>query len=252
MHENVLDILRAGDRYRAPYASAFHCDGHALLKQIAAPTLLCAGARDPLATHLDRLAPTPHFEIRRHGPERASGWENMAQWLAARAKSAAPDWPPPGVDDLGVTRGVLGNLRAWELGVERGRPLVLVHAPGSSLEAEAARASREGASRRVLLLERPLHGESGDGDMRTELARSTWCDAEIVYEPGPAPPTLNPHWDGAHLTTAWRYAWRCALFEPWDVAEAQHARTGAPDVDAVHAHAVDLLKSWRAFAPSVF
>jgi hypothetical protein len=149
--------------------------------------------------------------------------------------------PDPGADEAGIARRFVRGRRVYAKTAGAGRPLVLQHGRGAAIEAMLSRLAAAG--RPVLAAERPLHGESGDSetDIAAELG---WTDAEIIADPDLDPPDLTPRWDGGHLAAAWRFAWRNALHDPWTRPDHAHARRIAPDVVALHAIVVDLLK-WR-------
>ena len=164
LHANAIDMLDAGDAYRAPYASAFGFRPEDWLDRITAPIFLGATGGDPLRVHLARgpLAPLPSsiFETQ------AQLVDAAATHLAAYPGDPAPQPASAGAAADGLTRGFAsaqGKTLAWRGRLEgAGRPLVLLHEAGGSAETFLPALAASAARRPVVAFDLPGHGASGD------------------------------------------------------------------------------------------
>ncbi|MBI1684723.1 alpha/beta fold hydrolase [Caulobacter hibisci] len=163
LHEEALDLLRAGDAYRSGYLAAFQSDA-ALPARLATPSLLVASRPDPLSGHLERLAAPPSGVEHRltdtwDGAEAAS-----RQFLRDHAGEPAEIAGAP----CRTHRFVDIRDDAFEgrlhLGLKpgRGAGALLVHGPGGS-----HRTALDAAARRrgpLAALDWPGHGLSDAAD----------------------------------------------------------------------------------------
>jgi pimeloyl-ACP methyl ester carboxylesterase len=179
LQEVALDFLRAGDHYRKPYAAALSNDGAARLRCISTPTLVTAHPLDPLAAHFDRLTDLPDcIEIRRAD---LAGARRMPQaiidFLSNHDAGAATGGPVSVAADRGFAHA--GSLKLHWIGALNGtaRPLLLLHDAGGSSRLFADAVAAIAATRPVIAVDLPGHGES-DGD-DSALASAT-AIAEIV------------------------------------------------------------------------
>jgi pimeloyl-ACP methyl ester carboxylesterase len=271
---NALDMLKAGDSYRAPYAAAFRFEAAPILTRMTQPCLLTASPRDPLFAHLQRAAftQTSHYDaIDATGDDRASALARCFETLGSGG-DPAPAPATSGTDASGETRGYL-KCAGGEIGF-RGRAdagTIVLHDAGES----AALIHAEGA----ISVDLPGHGEAGwtwaqaptrARDFAEAMAPvlAQWPGAtvsgnglgariagEISGKPIPAhasppPPDLEARWDGTHLLSAWRYLRRTAIFTHWDRPDSAHYRSLLGALDAAHLNArlIALLLSRRAHA----
>ncbi len=197
--------------------------------------------------------------------------------------------PPSRVADaFAQTAGAAQHLRGASGGA--GRPLVLLHpSPGGprSLDAQMQRLA---GLRPVLAPSLPGHGESAatahiddaslldavehgllaagiaEADIEGSGAGSAlapalaarrpalWqCRVEPTRRTAAQPPgPFTPRDDGGHLFAAWQHARDDSVLGPWWDRRERHACGDAIDVQAVHRHAVEVLKeapaaaAWRA------
>lgn len=173
LHQMAMDLLRAGDDYRAPYAAAFRYQPGAALAQLAVPTRVGARADDMLLPHLARLGPvaeTVHVEPL---PADRPAWGAHLWAEILTGLAGLPDAPPAPIESLPANAGPLtrlGNVFAGPSGQRlhlRGalggsaRPLVLLHdSPGGArgLDRQALQAAAQG--RMVVAPDLPCHGDS--------------------------------------------------------------------------------------------
>lgn len=276
IHANVMDLCKAGDHHRAPYAAAFRFEARAVLSKLVMPTWITASPNDPLFAHLQRL-PRSTSRMDALPADRTAALAAMADWLAAKAQAQAPTQAAAGVDAEGETRGYW-RLKQGAVGFRGAPDARAFHLLDAG---ESIRGRRASAGERIIDL--PGHGEAGADwvsipDTVDELAAlfdhrdsGRWSGdglgarvaARISGErdPGPfsdpAPPDLAPRWDGGHLQSAWRYLRRSAIYTRWDAPTEEHWRP-APfnlDAEAMQQRMLDLLlaarhlpHAWRARA----
>jgi len=177
----ALDMLLAGDAYRAPYAAAFRFLPAQVLPQLTQPTWLAAREDDMLRPHLQRLAPLPGTVSLHTLPAKGPAWAAQVwAWLGAAAAGLpdAPAVPAPATHPTAWTSQLLGAAgqqvhlhgrgcgqqavdgTARTLGGEPALPtLWLPPSPGSA-RALAPWLQRSAGLRPVLVADLPGHGES--------------------------------------------------------------------------------------------
>lgn len=138
----VQDLLKAGDAYRAPYASAFRFRAAEAVAQLRVPTFIGTREDDMLLPHLQRLSQVPscmRMDVLPADRPRwgARLWTQLlagAEGLADAPSVVAHQLPTQRLGNAFVTPGALGErlhvrgARAWQ-----GLPLVLLHdLPGAA------------------------------------------------------------------------------------------------------------------------
>ena len=92
IHEAVVDLLRAGERYPFGYRAAFGYDGAASLARLTVPTALVANDEDPASVQLRELDALPAgVSVEVIGADMD---ERVAELLAAGAEGLRPSRPP--------------------------------------------------------------------------------------------------------------------------------------------------------------
>jgi pimeloyl-ACP methyl ester carboxylesterase len=158
LHRTAMEFLAAGDAYRKPYAAALAGDGAARIRRLTVPTLATAHPLDPIAHHLERLAPAPPcIEVRRETREDvASIRADFRAFFKRHAGDPAPDMPTARRRGaVAAGQGVLA-FRAQAGG--RGRPVVFLHEAGGSSRSFADNLPALGGP--AVALDLPGHGES--------------------------------------------------------------------------------------------
>lgn len=163
----ALDLLRAGDHYRAPYAAAFRYRPDRWLGDLRMPVFIGARADDMLLPHLDRLGEVPgNVRVETLSAERprwaAALWAQMQE-----GTEGLPDAGPVDAPALSAARltNAFVDCAAGRLHLRgalggSGRPLVLLHdSPGGARGLD--RQARAVLSQRpVLMPDLPAHGDS--------------------------------------------------------------------------------------------
>lgn len=284
VHANCMDLLDAGDAYRAVYQAAFDFRLEDWLPRLAAPALIATTGFDVLREHLDRP------EMAGRGQAFAGLAELQAAaaaHLAAHPGAVAP--AAPTLTDRGFV-SVGGEVLAWRAAAGEARPTLRLHAAGGM----SAPLDDSGPA---ITLDLPGHGESAEGWRAPPAGLEGWTDTvEVALDalgvgdlaaegegvggrialalqhrgrvttaratgPGAGPPpdaafgsvSLTPEWDGAHLLRAWRIARWARLYTPWHDRTPARARSPFATLDpvSIHVRAVSLLKAhdrWLAAA----
>lgn len=142
IHEAVVDLLRAGERYPLGYRAAFGYDPTPALARLRPPAAIVADPDDPLVAHLERLAGLPAGVTTQvlDGDRDAQLGDLLAAGAGTGAapSAAAPPAPAtapvPGQVSLEITDTPFGQLLTRRIVDVEGTPLVMLHAsPGSSL-----------------------------------------------------------------------------------------------------------------------
>lgn len=253
----IMEFLRAGDAYRAPYRAAFLYRGEEIAPRLPQPSLICARAGDPLVEHLGRLpALGPHIAIEAMSRDAAASFDRFAALLAAHPGDAPPPPPEAGTDAAGLTRGYLALAEgeiAWTGALNgSGRPLALLHNPPGSLRMYGpALPGLAAAGRPVVALDLPGHGESSEHWAQGLSTVEAYADvtAQAFDALGVAVPAAAGHALGGQIALELkrRGGGPAALMGApyWSGEEtaellARYAPSIAPTWDGAH-----LIRAWR-------
>jgi len=179
LHEVALDLLAAGDNYRAPYTAAFSFIPQRWLPHLRVPT--CIGARhdDMLFGHLERLGTLPPGVELATFPDDRQAWATAIWRLLGKAEPCGSSHtnacieaklPAVAAGDAYVRasssrmhlRGTLGGT---------GKPLIVLHgSPGGArgMDRYIERARAQG--RPVIAPDLPGHGDSDAIDSTGDTA----------------------------------------------------------------------------------
>ena len=241
VHATVMDMLDAGDAYRAGYGAVLRAPRDIPAADVeTAPVLITAYDGDPLQAHIDRLGVMP---ANWSAQKVATPAEHHAASLTFLKSHPAPAIGAlPTVEDEGfahIKTEFFDGLVHWRGSHKVSR--MVVHAPGG-----------EAAIGRVLSIDLPGHGLSSDwlgdppetigpwrvilGACMTHFGVKTidgqgWSAAlSDRAAPRPSPeiaehliPDLTPDRFGNYLTRAWSVARAMRMFDPWYMADAGHA-----------------------------
>ena len=225
--ETVMDMLAAGDAYRAGYGAVLRAPRDIPEGDDGPPVLITAYDGDPLQAHIDRLGTLP------------------ANWIARKVATPA--------DQQAASLAFLAEL-----------PQGLSLAPNEPTDAGFVTVTTADFDGQLHWqgdhFDLPGFGLSDDwpGDAPTDWA--PWqavidaLDRPVTLDPLPQGdpdrlyPDLTPDRFGGHLTRAWSIARARILFDPWYEANAQHARAVDPAALDPQALARDTLNIVRARA----
>lgn len=215
----VMEMLDAGDAYRAGYGAVLRAPRDIPAPEAATPpVLITAYDGDPLQPHIDRLGDLPPlWEARKVATPAAHQAESLAFLQSRSEASPCPDLAED-ADEGWLTLD--GGSIHWR-GTRGGR--IVLHAPASELSATG-----EGE----IAIDVPGHGQSDPfDDMRAAIefaaerlgAKGIDWPGPPAGDPTPLYPDLTPDRFGAHLLRAWGAARAEALFRPWYAADKDHA-----------------------------
>ncbi|MDX2236852.1 MAG: alpha/beta fold hydrolase [Hyphomonadaceae bacterium] len=251
IHANILDFLRAGDGYRAPYASAFHADGQAMADALRTDTLICAGARDPLCAHLERLTHLPpNIALQRFDRDRDAAIAAMADWLARRARDSAP--PPQDDSTFRFVDAPGGALHVRFAAGGARRPLVVLHDSGAAMQRFSHVFDALATRRPLIAIDLPGHGESGDDFLQAPRSVEDYvaCVAAALDALGVEAPAVVGDGLGGHIALMLKAQRRAAKAGLVSIASGEDAPrremlergmpSCAPRWDGAH-----LITAWR-------
>lgn len=138
LHEGVLDLLRAGDGYRLPYAAAFRCASDELVQRLRVPTYFLAYPDDSLTPGLGLLKDLPaSCRIERMPLDRRSGMAREIELLKSYPGDTAEPRLAKAACGTGVRRDYVdvsgGQLAVCRAGTDGRRPLIVIPpVPGSA------------------------------------------------------------------------------------------------------------------------
>ena len=235
VHAVVMEMLDAGDAYRAGYGAVLRAPRDIPpVDAVTPPVLITAYDGDPLQAHIDRLGDLPQ------------GWSAQKVATAAAHQALSLTFlqghPAPVADhfaedkDAGFVSVIcdeFDGLIHWQGKGAR----IAVHAPGSeSGLTDAADAFR---------IDMPGHGLSSDWNGAAPSDASAWAivavgaagelgadgadfSAPTLGDPTRLFPDLTPDRHGAYLTTAWSIVRAKHFFAPWYAASAATAMPFGP------------------------
>lgn len=214
VHQAVMEMLDAGDAYRAGYGAVLRAPRDIPAADAAVPPLLItAYDGDPLQPHLDRLGALPRGWLA-HAVR--SPAEHQASSLAFLQLHAEQVPSPALVEDPDQGWLMVGDgLIHWR--GARGADRLTLHGPADEMGEPEADA---------IAIDAPGHGLSNDfADMRAAVEDAARAfGAEIAWPVPPIGeiarlyPDLTPDRFGGHLHRAWGAARAETLFRPWYAA----------------------------------
>jgi pimeloyl-ACP methyl ester carboxylesterase len=184
LHEGVVDMLRAGNGYRLPYAAAFRCRSKDLVPKLRSPTYFLAYPDDSLTANLKLLGDLPPAcRIEPMPIDRAAGTEREIAILRRHTPASGNASLRTARRAHGITRSYVdaGGLQVAlrSAGAQSGRPLVVVPlVPGSAsmLSGEIEALARK---RCVLAFDAPGCGDSDAPPSQTLDAMASGIKAAL-------------------------------------------------------------------------
>lgn len=220
VQESVMDMLDAGNAYRAGYGAVLRAPRDIPPPDTAGPPVLISAYNgDPLQAHIDRLGKMP------------------ANWAAVKVETPADHHDA----SLAFLRENGGNIVLTDLAEDAGEGWIaaggaLIHWRGQRgaaqlvLHAPAGELAEPGPDE--IAIDVPGHALSSEAeDMLAviEAVRQALGAQEIIWPAAPAGdpellyPDLTPDRFGGHLLKAWSAARAEAIFVPWYAAKAAAA-----------------------------
>lgn len=191
VHPIVMEMLQAGDNYRRGYGAVLRANRDVPKDGRSPPVLITAYDGDPLQGHIARLGELP------------SNWQAYPLSTAEEVEAACRDHLekhvtalPPAISDASdegfvhVRTPAFDGLLHWQ--GDRSSGDVMLHGPGSSAAALAARRAGLGALR----LDLPGHGLSDDWPAGMVPSLDDWVAAVAVALPDGPVRLLAEDWSG--------------------------------------------------------
>jgi len=251
VHATVMDMLDAGDAYRAGYGAVLRAPRDIPSADApTAPVLITAYDGDPLQAHLERLGPMPpNWQAR----QVASPRQHQDESFTFLQVHAAPESGP--IRESARRGFTPVSTDAWQ---------GLIHWRGESGGATVAGPGRSAALVQGSAIDPPGHGLSDPWPDAPE-AWAPWAEVlenaarqrdlrDLSHEPLPVGdpqrllPDLSPDRHGTYLTRAWNMVRAGHLFSPWYEADAAHAVVFDPVALAPHRLAAEHLALLQASA----
>jgi pimeloyl-ACP methyl ester carboxylesterase len=170
--DQLMEMLRSADAYRATYRAVFAFDGAATIGSLRQPVAIACREEDQLYAHLDRLPPLPpNVGVHRLPARDYEGtWSLQRAFLLEHAPpTSTPTIPPveplrdrPFRDYLPARDGtmrLLARIAGTHVGAAAA-PIVLLHGAGESSAAFASVTVALSRHRTVIALDLPGHGDS--------------------------------------------------------------------------------------------
>ena len=262
LHTRAMDLLRAGDHYRRPYAAALQADGAVRLAALTTPTLITASSGDILCSHLQRVPAHPRVTIRRAA--------NVNQTHRATRQWFRSHPPPVAAPRFDASRRRFVDAGDGQLFVagEPGARNVWFHDAG-----ESSRQLPKKSAHSTLAVDLPGHGLSTTAwpedpqEVQAALTQglaAAGVDLDRCAFDGPGlgrqvaallagrihrfesravdVPDIVPRWDGGHLLAAWHFARFRTQYPVWsERAPGTRGSAPLPSADALHQKALDVL-----------
>ncbi len=239
VHAVVMEMLDAGDAYRAGYGAVLRAPRDIPpVDAVTPPVLITAYDGDPLQAHIIRLGDMPKGWAARKVATAARHQAESLAYLLAHAGDLAAFGVATEAADAGfvhVKTDAFDGLIHWHGGT--------VDPPGHGLSDDLKPSSQGGEDwRDWQAVFDAFEAATGKTVALPSLPRG---DPDRLY------PDLSPDRFGAYLTRAWSIARALALFDPWYEASAAHALLVDParlTPDALALATRDLLRARGAKA----
>ena len=262
LHTRAMELLRAGDHYREPYAAALEADGAARLEALTAPTLVTASSRDILESHLERVPARPWLTVRRVA-DAIRVRRETGQWFRrhpppvaeARFKASRRRFVETGDGQLFI-EGDPAARNVWfhdagessrQLPISAHTATLGVDLPGHGLTTiswpkdpkETLVALIQGLATAGVDIDQCVLDGKGLGRQIAALlaGRSNRFETRAVDVPD-----IVPRWDGGHLLAAWHFSRFRTQYPVWtERGPAARGRNPLPSADVLHQKTLDVL-----------
>jgi pimeloyl-ACP methyl ester carboxylesterase len=164
LQQALLEFLRAGDNYRVAYRAAFYFKGDAPLVDLKVPAIITATSTDVLRDHLDKIHTTSDSVAVKHGGTLEENLAEAHDYCAMHKGAIVPEPEPTALRARGLTNRIVryayGAVRIRTNFSGQAVPLLLLHGAGRASQNILSLAESLAASREVILIDLPGHGES--------------------------------------------------------------------------------------------
>jgi len=164
LHENAVEVMRAGDNYRSAYGAAFEYRLEKFVPSLDVPALITAGEWDPLCKCLDDLTPSESTLIE-SSKDQDEALEKSRAHLSQYINNKKTDLPKSPLKQSGLTKSVI-KTSVGDVCIEKnfdetdGQPLVIIPPIGGSSKTVRYLSNQLSSSRDIMVIDLPGHGES--------------------------------------------------------------------------------------------
>ena len=163
LHENSIEIMRAGDKYRQAYGAAFEYRLEKFVPELTIPALITAGEADPLSKCLEELMPSDSVSIET-SKTHEEALEKSKAILLKHPAQAVPSLQSPIINNDKYTKSIFHSTQG-DIKIEKNfetttNPLFCLHPAGGSSKTIRFITETIGKEMDVYSIDLPGHGES--------------------------------------------------------------------------------------------
>ena len=164
LHENAVEVMRAGDNYRSAYGAAFEYRLEQFVPELEIPALITAGEWDPLCKCLEDLTPSESTLIE-SSKDQDQALEKSRAHLLNHSKNITVDLPECILKNDGLTKTVI-QTAVGDICVQKNYsgsnedPLVIVPPIGGSSKTIQYLSNELSKYKKLMVIDLPGHGES--------------------------------------------------------------------------------------------
>jgi pimeloyl-ACP methyl ester carboxylesterase len=188
LHDNAIEIMRAGNAYREAYGAAFEYRLEKFVPQLSVPTFITAGMSDPLCKCLEALTPSDCVSIEPSKTHEEALMKSK-DILLKHPSDSLPTLQSSIIRNGQFTKSIIhsgvGDIKIEKNFNEINHPLLCVHPPGGS--SKTIRFLTESLNKKIdiISMDLPGHGESNKQDKENNCVRShTNIILEIIEREG--------------------------------------------------------------------
>ncbi len=164
LHENAVEVMRAGDNYRSAYGAAFEYRLEQFVPELQVPALITAGEWDPLCKCLEDLTPSASTLVE-SSKDQDQALEKSRAHLLNHSKNISVDLPECILKSDGLTK-IFIETAVGDICVQKKcdgsdqNPLVIIPPIGGSSKTIQYLSNELSNYTNVMVIDLPGHGES--------------------------------------------------------------------------------------------
>ena len=164
LHENAVDVMRAGDNYRSAYGAAFEYRLENFVPELKVPALITAGEWDPLCKCLEDLTPSESTLIE-SSKDQDQALEKSRIHLLKHSKNTSINLPECALKHSGLTKSVI-ETAVGDICIQKNfdradeNPLVIIPPIGGSSKTIEYLSNELSKEKELMVIDLPGHGES--------------------------------------------------------------------------------------------
>ena len=175
LHENSIEIMRAGDKYRQAYGAAFEYRLEKFVPELTVPALITAGVSDPLSKCLGELTPSDSVSIETSNTHEEA-LEKSKGILLKHPAEASPSLQSPIINNGKFTKSIFhstqGDIKIEKNFDTNNNPLFCLHSAGGS--SKTIKFLTESIDKKIDIfsIDLPGHGESDKKLIETNCVKA--------------------------------------------------------------------------------